>query len=200
MKRIISLILFIIILSPNNLHASAEDKTTMIGRRVAETVMMLNDYIQFMADKHKSLSKRKYYRDKALSLFIEQGNAYEENGVLKNGAMIETFSRYRKKPTRRLVRDYFTGLMNLKYSKVSVTSAQFANIELSNLEKIAETEDGTLYACRCYVDQDFIGYRDGVAAYRDITRRIVTFRIVISDFNDLEHCIVLLGDITAIAS
>lgn len=174
----------------------------MIGRSVAATVNELNDYIQFMADKQMSLSKRKYYRDKALSLFIEQGNAYEENGVLKNGVMIETFSRYRKTPTRRLVRDYFTGLMNLKYSKVSVTSAQFANIELSNLEKFAETESGTIYECRCYVDQDFIGYPDDVAAYRDITRRIVTFRVVISNLNDLdlEYCIVLLGDITAIAS
>ncbi len=197
MIRVISLIILLIMLSPDKLQASSEDKT-IVSRRVAETITILNDYIQFMADKKMPLSKRKTYRDKALSLFIAHGEAYEENGMVKNGVTIETTSRYRKTPKHRLVRDYFTGLLNLKYPKVSVTSAQIADIKLSDLKKIGDTEDGTVYEGKCYIDQTFNGFRDGMAMYREMTKQTVRFRIIIDNPIDMDLCIVLLGDITAI--
>lgn len=173
-------------------------KQEMLKRRAAEKVGMMNDYIQFMADKKKSLSSRKIYKDKALNLFIGLGNAYEEDGLTKKGVVMETTSLYRKTPLRRLMRDYFTGLMNLKYTKVDIESTEAAGMKVSNLKKIAETEDGTIYECTCYFDQAFIGYIDGVPQYKDITRKKVTCRIIAEDTVEGEEYTVMLGDVTAL--
>ncbi len=173
-------------------------KQEMLKRRVAEKVGMMNDYIQFMADKKKTLNTRKIYKDKALNLFIGLGNAYEEDGRPKDGVVMETTSLYRKTPLRRLMRDYFTGLMNLKYTQVDIESTEAASMKVSNLKKIAETEDGTVYECTCYFDQAFIGYIDGVPQYKDITRKKVTCRIIAEDTVEGEEYTVMLGDVSAI--
>ena len=173
-------------------------KQEMLKRRAAEKVGMMNDYIQFMADKKKSLSSRKIYKDKALNLFIGLGDAYEEDGRMKKGVVMETTSLYRKTPLRRLMRDYFTGLMNLKYTQVDIESTEAAGMKVSNLKKIAETEDGTVYECTCYFDQAFIGYIDGVPKYKDITRKKVTCRIIAEDTVEGEEYTVMLGDVTAL--
>ena len=46
------------------------DQDEMIKRRAAEKVAQMNDYISFMASKKKSVENRKYYKTKALNLYI----------------------------------------------------------------------------------------------------------------------------------
>ncbi len=85
-----------------------------------QKVAQMNDNISFMADKSKYVDTRKYYRQRALNLFIEKGEPFEEDGIHNSGVKIEISSIHRKKLVRRLMKDYLTGLINLRYSKAIV--------------------------------------------------------------------------------
>ncbi len=69
----------------------------MIRGRAVSKVAQLNDYISFMASKKKSVENRLYYKEKALNLFIGKGYMYEENGVEKEGVVLEVASKLKKK-------------------------------------------------------------------------------------------------------
>ena len=129
----------------------------LMKQRAQQKVAQMNDNISFMADKSKSLDTRNYYKRRALNLFIEKGEPYEEEGIHNTGVKMETTSIYRKKPSRRLMKDYFTGLVNLRYSKVDIQSTKVHEIEVSNLQKI----DDNKYVCTAYFEQVFVGYREG---------------------------------------
>lgn len=178
-------------------------KNEDLKRRAAECVAQMNDYIQFMSDKSKALKTRGVYRSEALNLFIAQGEAYEEETtdefgnsqkIHKDGAMMEITSKFRRKPTHRLIKDYFTSLMNLRYSKVDIQSTDVAEIEVSNLKKVGDGH----YTCTCYFEQAFCGYRDGRPVYKDITRKKVECHIFVLDTEEGEMYVVRLGDVTAL--
>ena len=76
--------------------AQVEGQEEMIKRPCAEKVGQMNDYISFMANKKKPEESRLYYRTKALNLFIGKGFSYEENGVTKDGVMMQVTSKNRK--------------------------------------------------------------------------------------------------------
>lgn len=50
----------------------------LMKQRAQQKVAQMNDNISFMADKSKSLDTRNYYKRRALNLFIEKGEPYEE--------------------------------------------------------------------------------------------------------------------------
>lgn len=183
-------------------QARAQNEVTineMLKFRAAEKVAQMNDYISYMADKSKSVENRNYYRKKALNLFVGNGEAYEEDGQRKDGVYMETTSLYRKNPTRRLMKDYFTGLVNMRYSKVEISTTKVNEIRVSDLKK---TDDGR-YECTAYFEQIFRGYRDGIPVYTDRTRKKVKIYILAEETIDrdggtLTEFIVLLGDVTAL--
>lgn len=139
----------------------------LMKQRAQQKVAQMNDNISFMADKSKSLDTRNYYKGRALNLFIEKGEPFEEEGIHNTGVKMETTSIYRKKPSRRLMKDYFTGLVNLRYSKVDIQSTKVHEIEVSELQKI----DDNKFVCTAYFEQIFVGYRDGRPVYKDRTRK-----------------------------
>lgn len=171
-----------------------QNQQDMLRRRAAQKVGQMCDYIEFMANPSNQLKTRKYYRTRALSLFINRGEAYEEDGRLKEGVLMEITSVNKKKPVRRLMKNYFTGLMNMNYEKVEISSTEVSEIEVGKLRPIAENE----YVCTCYFEQVFCGYRDGRPIYRDITRKRVECRVLVEQTEDGEEYIVMLGDVTAI--
>jgi hypothetical protein len=197
-------VLAIVILSNGSVYAQSNiSKNEDLKRRAAECVAQMNDYIQFMSDKDKALKTRGVYRSEALNLFIAQGEAYEEETtdefgrtqkIHKDGAMMEITSKFRRKPTHRLIKDYFTALMNLRYTKVDIQSTDVADIEVSNLKKVGDGH----YTCTCYFEQAFCGYRDGKPVYKDITRKKVECHIFVLDTEEGELYIVRLGDVTAL--
>lgn len=65
------------------------------------------------------------------------------------------------------MKDYFTGLVNLRYSKVDIQSTKVHEIEVSELQKI----DDNKFVCTAYFEQIFVGYRDGRPVYKDRTRK-----------------------------
>lgn len=166
----------------------------MLKRRSAEKVGEMTDKIEFMANPQNDIQTRYVYKSKALKLFVNNGEAYEEDGRHKDGVYMEVTSVYRKKPSRRLMRDYFEGLINMRYSKVTIESTDVSNIKVSNLQK---TDDGQ-YVCTCYFEQAFCGYKDGRLVYKDITRKKVKCYVSREETIDGVEYIVRLGDVTAL--
>lgn len=168
----------------------------IMEHRIQHKVAQMNDNISFMADKSKDLDTRNYYREMALNLFIEKGEPFEDVGGIPNtGVKMETTSVYRKKPTRRLMKDYFTGLINLRYSKVDVQSTEARCIEVSDLQKI---DDEGNYVATAYFEQIFVAYRDGRIVYKDKTRKKVKVYVFAEETIDRTEFIVRLGDVTAL--
>lgn len=194
--KIISRI-FVVLLAIFTISSAASAQSyaqdEMIKRRAAEKVGQMNDYISFMGSKKKKIENRRYYKDKALKLFIGKGYDYEENDVIKEGVMMEITSLNRK-PIHKLIRTYFNNLVNLSYSDVRITSTEIADIKVSNLQQI----DNNLYVCTCQFDQAFVGYRDGRPVYQDITTKRVKCYVYAEDTEDGFEYVILLGDVTAL--
>ena len=190
-KRILLLQFIVMIFAPMMAQNSVEEQ---IKRRAAERVAQMNDYISFMADKSNDLETRQYNKKQSLNLFAGRGYDYEENGIHKEGVRMEVTSVNNTRPRAKLMRVYFNGLVNLTYQKVSIQSTEVSSIKVSNLQKV----DNNLYVCTCYFDQVFIGYRDGIPVYKDITRKKVKCYVEVQDAEDGLEYVVLLGDVHAI--
>ena len=190
-KRILLLQFIVMIFAPMMAQNSVEEQ---IKRRAAERVAQMNDYISFMEDKSNDLETRQYNKKQALNLFAGRGYDYEENGIHKEGVRMEVTSVNNTRPRAKLMRVYFNGLVNLTYQKVSIQSTEVSSIKVSNLQKV----DNNLYVCTCYFDQVFIGYRDGIPVYKDITRKKVKCYVEVQDAEDGLEYVVLLGDVHAI--
>lgn len=191
LKRILLLQFIVMFFVPMMAQNSVEEQ---IKRRAAERVAQMNDYISFMADKENDLETRLFNKKQALNLFAGRGYEYEENGIRKEGVRMEVTSVNNIRPRIKLMRVYFNGLVNLSYQKVSIRSTEVSSIKVSNLQKV----DNNLYVCTCYFDQVFIGYRDGIPIYKDITRKKVKCYVEVQDSEDGLEYVVLLGDVHAI--
>lgn len=176
-----------------------EGISDLMKQRARQKIAQMNDNISFMADPQKSEAMREKYRSIALNLFVAGGEAYEDADTINTGVKMETTSIYRKKPTRRLMKDYFSGLVSLdkRYSKVKIQTTKVNEIKVSDLHKV---KDG-LYVCTAYYEQIFVGYRDRIPIYKDRTRKKVKIfikeDIVIGDNGEERELEVLLGDVTA---
>lgn len=192
LKRIVALQFALLLFLPIMGQSSVDEQ---IKRTAAQRVAQMNDYISFMADKSNDMETRQYYKKQALNLFAGRGYNYEENGVNKEGVRMEITSVNNTRPRSKLMRVYFNGLINLTYQQVSIQSTELASIKVSNLQKV----DNNIYVCTCYFEQVFVGYRDGRAIYKDITRKKVKCYIEIQDVEDgPQEYVVLLGDVQAI--
>ena len=196
MKKIIIAIIALLTVSASFAQSDIQE---VLKRRAAEKVGQLCDYIEFLANPQNEYKTRNYYKTKALNLFINKGEEYEEDGIYKKGVIMEVTSVWRKKPSQRLMKDYFTGLMNMRYSKVAIESTEVSNIEVSRLQQI----DDDTFVCTCYFEQAFCGYRDGIPVYKDITRKKVKCYILKEDIIDKEgkvqqEYILMLGNVTAL--
>ena len=196
MKKIIIAIIALLTVSASFAQSDIQE---VLKRRAAEKVGQLCDYIEFLANPQNEYKTRNYYKTKALNLFINKGEEYEEDGIYKKGVIMEVTSVWRKKPSQRLMKDYFTGLMNMRYSKVAIESTEISNIEVSRLQQI----DDDTFVCTCYFEQAFCGYRDGIPVYKDITRKkvkcYVVKEVIIDDQGGEQHeFMVMLGDVTAL--
>lgn len=176
--------------------AQVEGQEEMIKRRAAEKVGQMNDHISFMANKKKPEESRLYHRTKALNLFIGKGLNYEENGVTKEGVMMQVTSKNRKSVSTPFIRDYFQNLVTglRSYTDVKIEATEIADIKVSELRQI----DTNLWVCTCQYDQAFEGVRDGRLIYRDITTKRIKCYVVAEDTEDGWEFIILLGDVYAI--
>ncbi len=203
---IVLTILFAIANTVDAQNSAIEEK---IKSRAAHKVGLLGEYIGTIADKSQGdLRTRLHFCDKALSLFIGKGGPYEEDGVERKGVVMEVTSVNRKNAdgspyvNRRLMKNYFNGLANLRYDAVSIETTDVADIKVSNLHRVADN----LFVCTCFFEQAFTGYKDGRPVYKDITRKAVKCYVIqdeiepelIEEGGDRYEYLVLLGDVRAI--
>lgn len=176
------------------LRAQSESEQAAMQRRAAEVVAQLGDYLNYMADKNKSLKMRQYYRKKALNLFIGKGEAYEIGGRQFPAVSMQTTSVNTKAVKTTPVSSYFEHLINLRYANVSLTTTEVGKIKVSDLKKISDDT----YVCTCYIEQVFKGYSaDGRPIYADITRKSVQCYITLEQTALGVEFIVRIGNITA---
>lgn len=178
----------------NLIYAQSERELTETAKmRAQQEVGQLLDYIDFIARKDFSLQEKKSYKKEALNLFVGKGYEYEEDGMTKRGVRMQTKSLYRKTTTSKLMRDYFDGLMNLRYAKVVIESTEITQIKVSELRKTGEGE----YVCTCYFDQAFAGYtKEGNPIYKDLTRKRVKCYISMVEIDGTIELIIRLGDVS----
>lgn len=171
-----------------------DELSELAKERVRQEVAQLTDNISSMADKSKTESARGVYREMALSLFVAKGEPFEEEGIQNAGVKMETTSTSRPQPVRKLMKNYFSGLIKLKYQKVTIQSTKFYDIKVSDLQKVDENK----YVCTACFEQIFIGYRDGIPVYKDRTRKRVKVYVVAEETVDGIEFLIRLGDVTAL--
>lgn len=171
-----------------------QDIEEMIHIRVPEKVAQLLDDIEIIANPENSKDVRTIFKGKAVRLFIANCEPYEEEGIQKKGVEMEITSIYRTKPRRRLMKDYFTGLMNLRYSKVEIKSSKIHDIQVSELRQI----DENTFVCTAVFVQVFVGFKDGKPVYTDRTKKSVKCYVYREDTMDGYEYIVKLGDTKAL--
>ena len=209
MNAILKFTLASIVILMSSISASAQDynEEKLFQQRAKERVKLMNDYVSFMADKSKSEKTRYYYRKKALPLFIGKGYEYEENGVTKQGVMMQTTSVNRPGVvTNRLLRDYFSHMVKLRYSIVKITSTEIADMKISDLKKVDSSDGKTLYMCTVQYVQYFRGeYADGYVYADKTTKRIVCYVEVEEVESDVYgkpkfEYMIMLGDVEVIST
>lgn len=200
MNTILKFTLASIVILISLISVNAQDyNEKRFQQRAKERVKLMNDYITYMADKSNSQKDRYYYRKKALPLFIGKGYEYEEYGVTKQGVMMQTTSVNRPGVVNNnLVREYFSHLIDLKYSNVNITSTEIADMKVSDLKKVDSSDGTTLYMCTIQYVQYFRGeYGDGYVYADKTTKRIVCY-IEVEETEDGQEFITKLGDVEAI--
>ncbi len=211
LRRFIISLLFLVVIVPGYAQdVKADELFQVLLQHKLMRVYLMNDYVSYMADKSKSHETRYYYRTKALPLFIGKSYEYEENGVTKRGVMMQTTSVNRPGVvTNTLLRDYFSRLVNLRYSKVNITSTEIAGMKVSDLKKVDSSDNKTLYMCTCqYVEYyRFDGGLDRCdnAYVEKSTKRIVCYvelDEVEIDATGKPTCeyTILLGDVESIST
>lgn len=203
MNTLYKMVLATILLFMASLTYAQSNVEDLIAKRAQQKVKQMTNYVEYMANKDESLEDRKEYRTLALNLFIGHGEPYTLNDTTRKGVYMQITSKYRKKPTERLMKDYFTGLINMRYNKVVIESTDVKDIKVSELRKVGENE----FECTCTFVQAFCGYRDGRPVYKDITKKRVTCQIfgeetvkvmANGEIKTSYEYIVLLGDVEAL--
>ena len=194
MKSLYRIALVFVLSAFATVSFAQQDVEEMIKFRAAEKVKQMCDYIEFMANPQNGTEVRTKYKGKAVRLFIANCEPYEEDGIQKKGVEMEITSTYRTKPRRRLMKDYFTGLMNMRYSKVEIKSSDIHDIQLSELRQI----DENTVVCTAVFVQVVVGYRDGKPVYSDRTKKSVKCYVLREETMDGEEYIVKLGDTKAL--
>ena len=128
--------LLIALLSYQTTSAQVNDQDEIIKHRAAEKVAQINDYISFMGSKKKSVENRKYYKTKALNLFIGKSDSYDYNGVEIEGVMVEITYPSRHTKKKMLVSNFFDQVIGLRYTDVRIISAEVGMVYYE------ETADG----------------------------------------------------------
>lgn len=193
MNAIIKFVSAVILSAFTTAAVAQTSQDEMIKTRAREKVSQMCDYIEFMANPQNSLDVRKKYKERAVRLFMGNCEPYEDDGVTNKGVVMEITSIYRTTPRRRLMKDYFTGLMNMRYSKVEVKSSDIHDMQVSNLKKISDD----MYVCTVAYVQTFLGYRDGRPVYGDRTKKTVKVYIFVEETMDGIEYVVRLGDTKA---
>lgn len=202
MKKIL-LLLFVSILGTSFSFAQEIDGLEEVREEVKEyartRVNEFNGYLSYIASKkYDDKTKDAYIKD-ALNLFIGKGEESKDNdgNIIPAPQMEVSYINRRTKAVRKKKRPialYLQGMKGLSYDDVSVTASDA--VYISDLKK---TSDNKYEAVLSYA-QIFIGKKDGIVVYKDLTKKDVRVYIEVIPYNDRKIYKILLGDITVRAT
>jgi hypothetical protein len=140
-----------------------------------------------IASKNNSKSLKQSCRVTILENFINKGI-----GVTME---ISTISGGSEKRIRKPLIAYLDNLCTLQYAEVKLKAAKSCIV--SNLVKSGIDPNGyPVYMATATYYQEFIGYNNGEAIYKDITQKTVVIQITFTTDLDQPRWVVNLGDIS----
>lgn len=166
-----------------------------LSSKLKESAVILNDYQNMIADKDKDPEVKRHYMAQALNLFVNQGNPFSVDSTKYQGSSIITKSALRDKLVRRKIKDYFQGVMDLRYVPIDLTMMKIpslpSQINLNDLVKYGDNQ----YKYTILVTREHAGYIDGTPVYKDITPYEYTLFLSLNKTIDGTEYNVYLNDI-----
>lgn len=180
----------------NGLDANVREEVKAYAK---EKVDEFNGHLSFIASKKYGDTVKDVHIQQALMLFIGQGNASVDNsGDTIPAPIMEISSINRRtgavKVSPRPLTKYLKALKSLGYTEVNVTSSEATYI--GELQKDGVDEDGNeRYRAVLSYAQIFVGKRDGIVVYRDLTKKSIEVYITVKTYGDKKLYEILLGNI-----
>lgn len=105
--------------------------------RYVQKIMLLQEYLSDMSNNNENLPNRLHYASKVLSLFINNGGEYEENGIKRKGVIIELPST--EGVSRRLLKNYLNGVAHLRYKPIRITGCIIGHVNVGSMRPHPES-------------------------------------------------------------
>lgn len=172
---------------------------TMSGEQLASKLQskaqILNDCINFLADKDRSNDVKQHYMVQALNLFVNNGEPFKVDSIQTEGSYIITKSDYSKKPVKRRVKDFLQGIIDLRYTPIDVTSIKVPALPaVINPTEFVKVGDN-IYRYSTLITRELAGVIDGTPVYKDITPYSYTMYIGVENTPNGKEYFVYLNDI-----
>lgn len=196
MKHLKEIALFITLAIIGIASASAQELTgEIVGTKLQEKALILNDCLSFLAQKDRSADIKKHYMNQALGLFVNKGEPFDIDSTKYEGAYIITKSAYRNKPVKRKVKDYLQGVMDLRYTPIDLSAIKIPALPaLIDSKSFVKCGDN-LYRFTTMITRELAGYIDGTPVYKDITPFEFSIYIGMKDTIDGKEYVIYLGNI-----
>lgn len=94
--------------------------SNLLTRRIHQTIMALEYAIVMIADKTIDIHTRNYYKNRVLCLLVAKGEPYAFKGSIRQ-AVCFSLNEYGKQCRRICAKDYFSGIVNLRYRPITIT-------------------------------------------------------------------------------
>ena len=167
---------------------SPEEKVEF-QQRTLEKINDFQDNLSQMAGKDLSAEEKLTYKDVAAELFINKGKTVVMEVSFKSPVTGKITI------VNRPLLVYFDRLCNLPYKRVEFRAAKSCLVS-DWKQKGHDSNGNPVYEATATYFQEFIGYGKDGSTYRDITQKSVRVEIRRNTNPDVQHWIVLLGDIT----
>lgn len=158
-----------------------------------------NGYLSYISSKKYDDETKDAYIKDALNLFIGQGEESKDNdGNIIPAPQMEVSYINRKtnavRKKKRPIALYLQGMKGLSYDEVTVTASDA--VYISDLKKVSE---GCYEAVFSYA-QIFVGKKDGIVTYKDITKKDIRVYIFVEKYGERNIYEILLGDVSVRAT
>lgn len=166
----------------------SKEELELFRERTEIKIDEFQDNLSVLGSKDEMEETKTLYKELTLKLFINEGKTVTmEVSYLKDG----------EEHRRRLpMATYLDRLSKLNYAKVDIKSSQSCYV--SNFYKKGVDDKGfPIYTATATIYQEFAGYNaEGVAVYRDVTRKTIEIELRVTTGVFGDRWIVLLGDVS----
>lgn len=187
---LLSLMAVLYVSSNMQVCAQSETDKELITQIQKQKLEELNCYMLEIANPSQDMEVRQHYINKALALFVNNGESYEANGVQQAGSQINVTTNARQQSM--LAKKYLKRLLVIKRT-AEINEATFVVIKKDDVIQ----EAGNIYKASGYIDNVLCGMQHPI--YRETTRKKVVLRLDKNQINSCNNYIVLLIDVSIVS-